>query len=176
MKKSLLISAAFLCASAPALAQAQDAPADATAQEAPAEAPASEAPSDAEAPATISPEPQAASFSDTDIQAYVKSLTDVQRIDQDTALAQEQKQAGMVEAIKAAGLTPQKFNEISVASQSDPGLQQRIQDTLAQTPSEQTPDAQTSEAQPSDAQTPDAQPAEAQTSEAQTSEPQTPGQ
>lgn len=152
MKKSLLISAAFLCASAPALAQAQDAPA---------EAPAAEAPADAEAPATASPAPQAASYTDTDIQAYVKSLTDVQRIDQDTALAQEAKQASMVAAIEAAGLTPKKFNEISMASQSDPGIQQRIQDAFAQAPSEQPAEAQ---------------PAEAQTSEAPTSEPQTSGQ
>ena len=127
MKTSLLISAAVLFASAPALAQPQDAPADAQTQE---------------APATTSPEEQAATFSDTEIQAYVKSLAEVQRIDQDANLEQEQKQAGMVKAIEAAGLTPQKFNEISTASQADPGLEQRIQENFAQTEPAQTSEEQ----------------------------------
>ena len=145
MKRTLLISAALLYATAPAVAQTQDAPAEAPA-----------AAETGEAPATVSPEAPAASFSDTEVQAFVKSLDDVQRIDQDTTLAQDAKQASMVKAIEAAGLTPQKFNEISIASQSDVGLQQRIQDAFAKTATPQASEAQAADPQAADTQTTEA--------------------
>jgi len=57
----------------------------------------------------------------------VRAALDVQKIQQDAAVPMAEKQAKMAAAVGQAGLTPQRFNEIATAAQSDPALQQRIQ-------------------------------------------------
>ncbi|RKF23223.1 DUF4168 domain-containing protein [Altericroceibacterium spongiae] len=76
--------------------------------------------------------PGASSYSDAEIQGFVQAFMKVQEINQDTSMDQTQKQSAMVNAIEAAGLTPEKFNEIGQASQSDPALAQKIQETAGQ--------------------------------------------
>jgi hypothetical protein len=79
------------------------------------------------APATPEAPGQAGSFTDAELGQYVKAALAVQGIQQDAATPDADKQARMAAAVQAEGLTPQKFNEIATASQSDPTLQQRIQ-------------------------------------------------
>ncbi|MEE4453480.1 DUF4168 domain-containing protein [Novosphingobium resinovorum] len=79
------------------------------------------------APATPPVPGEAGGFSDAELEQYVKAALAVQEIQQDTATPDGDKQARMVTAVKAAGLTPEKFNQIATDSQSNPALQQRIQ-------------------------------------------------
>ncbi|GGB92078.1 hypothetical protein GCM10011494_08070 [Novosphingobium endophyticum] len=51
----------------------------------------------------------------------------IQQIEKDPTASAEDKQPKMAAAVQASGLTPQKFNEIAAASQSDAALMQRIQ-------------------------------------------------
>ncbi|MBT2246699.1 DUF4168 domain-containing protein [Sphingobium sp. BHU LFT2] len=92
-------------------------------------------------PPTTSPPPSPTStFSDAELEQYVKAALAVQQIQQDTATPDADKQTKMAAAVQSAGLTPEKFNQIATASQSDPALQQRIQAVagrLQQTPSPQ---------------------------------------
>lgn len=79
-------------------------------------------------PPTTSPTPSPTStFSDAELEQYVKAALAVQQIQQDTATPDADKQTKMAAAVQSAGLTPKKFNQIATASQSDPALQQRIQ-------------------------------------------------
>ena len=92
-------------------------------------------------PPATSPTPSPTStFTDTELEQYVKAALAVQQIQQDTTTPDADKQAKMAAAVQSAGLTPEKFNQIATASQSDPALQQRIQAVagkLQQTPSPQ---------------------------------------
>lgn len=69
----------------------------------------------------------AATFSDLELEQYVKAALAVQHLQQDSATPDSDKQTKMAAAVQQAGLTPEKFNEIATASQSDPALQQRLQ-------------------------------------------------
>ncbi|EIZ77375.1 hypothetical protein WSK_4058 [Novosphingobium sp. Rr 2-17] len=66
-------------------------------------------------------------FSDGELDQYVKAALAIQQIQQDSAVPESDKQAKIAAAVQQAGLTPEKFNQIALASQSDPALQQRIQ-------------------------------------------------
>ncbi len=57
----------------------------------------------------------------------MKAALSVQKIQQDTAIPETDKQTKMAAAVQGAGLTPEKFNQIATASQADTALQQRIQ-------------------------------------------------
>ncbi len=70
---------------------------------------------------------QAANFTDAELEQYVRAALAVQQIQQDTATPDADKQAKMASAVQANGLTPEKFNQMATASQSDPALQQRLQ-------------------------------------------------
>ena len=78
------------------------------------------------APAPSAPG-QAASFTDAELEQYVKAALSVQKLQQDTAIPETDKQTKMAAAVQGAGLTPEKFNQIATASQADTALQQRIQ-------------------------------------------------
>ncbi len=78
------------------------------------------------------PAPPAASvpadaFSAEDIQKFARADTKVSAIQADANVADGDKQAKMVEAVQAEGLTPQRFNAIAQAAQTNPELQQKIQ-------------------------------------------------
>jgi hypothetical protein len=79
------------------------------------------------APATPEVPAPAATFSDMELEQYVRAALAVQQIQQDGATPDADKQTKMAAAVQQAGLTPEKFNEIATASQSDPALQQRLQ-------------------------------------------------
>ncbi|MHA6767765.1 DUF4168 domain-containing protein [Sphingobium ummariense] len=78
-------------------------------------------------PATPEAPTPAATFSDVELEQYVRAALAVQQIQQDSATPDADKQTKMAAAVQQAGLTPEKFNEIAAASQSDPALQQRLQ-------------------------------------------------
>lgn len=69
----------------------------------------------------------AATFSDMELEQYVRAALAVQQIQQDSATPDADKQTTMAAAVQQAGLPPEKFNEIATASQPDPALQQRLQ-------------------------------------------------
>ncbi|WP_093021086.1 DUF4168 domain-containing protein [Sphingobium sp. YR768] len=78
-------------------------------------------------PATPVVPRQPGSVTDAELEKYVKAALAVQDIEQDSATPDGDKQARMAAAVQAAGLTPETFNRIGMASQSDALLQQRIQ-------------------------------------------------
>lgn len=96
-----------------------------TAAQAQDEAAAPPAPPAAEAPATAGQ-----SFSDADLTAFARAAIAASKIQQDTSVADTEKQPKMLAAVQAEGLDPVKFNSIAQASQADPELHKRIQ-TLA---------------------------------------------
>jgi hypothetical protein len=68
-------------------------------------------------PAATSPTPNPTStFSDAELEQYVKAALAVQQIQQDTATPDTDKQTKMAAAVQSAGLTPEKFNQIATAS------------------------------------------------------------
>ncbi|MGN6374161.1 MAG: DUF4168 domain-containing protein [Sphingomonas sp.] len=85
-------------------------------------------PSSAEAPSTgTDATGTATSFSDADIQQFATAAMAVGKVQDDASVAPADKQSKMADAVKQSGLTPQKFNAIARASQSDPALMKRIQ-------------------------------------------------
>ncbi|HVI98486.1 MAG TPA: DUF4168 domain-containing protein [Sphingomonas sp.] len=79
-------------------------------------------------PQTAAP---AAQVSDAEVDQFATAAVEVQKIGSDTTVAEDAKQEKMAAAVQSSGLTPERFNEIAQASQSDPALQARIQ-TAAQ--------------------------------------------
>lgn len=86
-------------------------------------------PPTAEAPAPAAPAPaaSASNFSDDDIKQFAAAAVEVTKIQQDTSIAEADKQPKMVAALQASGIAPEKFNQIGQAAAADPALQQRIQ-------------------------------------------------
>lgn len=80
------------------------------------------------APTTTAP---AASYTDTDVDEFATAAIAVQKIQQDSAVPDADKQTKMAAAVKSSGLTPDKFNAIARASQADPALMKRIQTAAA---------------------------------------------
>ncbi|MCC5997423.1 MAG: DUF4168 domain-containing protein [Oceanicaulis sp.] len=83
--------------------------------------------------------PQIDPVSDEEIWSFVRAVDDVSEIveemrpqldaaegPEDAQLVQQAAQAQMVEAVEGHGLTPQRYNEINAAAQSDPELGQRV--------------------------------------------------
>lgn len=77
------------------------------------------------------PAPQAqaesAQVSEQEVNQFALAALVVEQIARDEALDQEQKQAAMMNAVQQAGLEPQRFNQIAIASRDDAELQERIQ-------------------------------------------------
>ncbi|WP_230280962.1 DUF4168 domain-containing protein [Croceicoccus sp. Ery15] len=117
MKKTTLFAAAMATAiAAPAMAQEATDHAS-QAMDAPAES----------APAAPAPAQAATAVTDAEVDSFAAAVVDIQKIDADATIADEEKQAQMVATVGEHGLTPQRFNEISTQTQSDPALQQRVQ-------------------------------------------------
>lgn len=72
-----------------------------------------------------------ADVTDTDVDQFATAVLAVQKIQKDTSVADSDKQKNMADAVKQAGLTPEKFNAIAKASQADPALMKRIQTAAA---------------------------------------------
>ncbi len=67
------------------------------------------------------------SFSDQELEQYVRAALAVQRVQQDQTTPDADKQTKMAQAVQQEGLSPERFNEVASAVQADPALQQRIQ-------------------------------------------------
>ncbi|WP_235037847.1 MULTISPECIES: DUF4168 domain-containing protein [unclassified Novosphingobium] len=75
--------------------------------------------------------PSATSFSDVELEQYVRAALAVQRVQQDQTTPDTAKQTKMADAVQQEGLSPERFNEVASAAQADPALQQRIQAVAA---------------------------------------------
>jgi hypothetical protein len=75
--------------------------------------------------------PTAASYTDADVDQFASAALAVQKIQQDATVPDADKQTKMSAAVTSSGLTPEKFNAIATASQSDPALMKRIQTAAA---------------------------------------------
>ena len=73
----------------------------------------------------------AASYTDADVDQFATAALAVQKIQQDAAVPDTDKQTKMSAAVTSSGLTPEKFNAMATASQSDPALMKRIQTAAA---------------------------------------------
>jgi len=118
---TILLSMASFGSMAIAQDTAQDPAAPPPASAEPAAPPASEAP----------PAAAAAPVSDAEVQQYASALAAINQVQQDTTVTEADKQQAMLAKVQETGLAPQRFNEITQASQSDPQLQQRIQTAMA---------------------------------------------
>jgi hypothetical protein len=117
------IASVALFAAVPAFAQAQPA-----------------APAQSATPATpAAPAAGASNFSDADIKQFAAAAVEVTKIQQDTSIADADKQPKMVAALQASGIAPEKFNQIGQAAAADPALQQRIQAAAPSAPAAAAP-------------------------------------
>jgi hypothetical protein len=122
--KVTVISAAFVVMSLGA--------AGASAQTtAPAPQPTATAPDAQATPTAPAPLTTSADVSDADVTQFATAALGVRKVEQDTTIADADKQPQMAAAVKAAGLTADKFNAIAKASQADPALMKRIQAAAA---------------------------------------------
>ncbi|GAY23442.1 hypothetical protein SFOMI_4014 [Sphingobium fuliginis] len=97
----------------------------------------------------------ASTFSDAEIKQFAAAAVEVTKIQQDTSIAEADKQPKMLAALQASGIPPEKFNQIGQAAAADPALQQKIQ---AAAPSEPAaPAAPAAGAAPASPATPPAQ-------------------
>ena len=113
--------AGLVLASTSAYAQSAEAPAETDA----AEAPAAEAAAPADATA------DASQVSDADIDSFAKATVKLQAIQQDTAIAADQKQTAMAAAVAEAGLDPAKYNAIGKAAAADATLRAKVQTAMS---------------------------------------------
>jgi hypothetical protein len=72
-----------------------------------------------------------ADINDSEVGQFATAVVAVNKIQQDTTVADADKQSKMAAAVTGSGLTPQRFNQIAKASQSDPALMTRIQTAAA---------------------------------------------
>lgn len=110
MKLSIIATAAALAAS-PALAQ------ETTPTEPAQDAPATGAMGEAQTSATVT---------DAEVDQFATAVVAVDTINKDTSVAAEQKQTQMASAVTASGLTPERFNSIATAMNSDSALQAKV--------------------------------------------------
>jgi len=83
----------------------------------------------AAAPAQIEP---AGEVDDDEVSRFALTALVLEQVAADTSLAKEQQQAAMMGVMQQTGIDPQRFNQIALASESDTGLQQRIQTAAEQ--------------------------------------------
>jgi hypothetical protein len=88
-------------------------------------------PPSADEPTTAPPAAAPTSFSDADVDKFAGAALAVQKIQQDATVPDTDKQAKMSAAVTSSGLTPEQFNAMATASQSDPALMKRIQTAAA---------------------------------------------
>ncbi len=112
------------------------------------------APAQPQAPASAAPAqlPPAGEINDDEVSRFALTALVLEQVAADTSLAKEQQQAAMMGVMQQTGIDPQRFNQIALASESDTGLQQRIQAAaeqhVATAQQQQGQQAQTTEPQP----------------------------
>lgn len=79
------------------------------------------------AAAPAAPAAGASNFSDAEIKQFAAAAVEVTKIQQDSSIADADKQPKMLAALQASGIPPEKFNQIGQAAAADPALQQKIQ-------------------------------------------------
>jgi hypothetical protein len=81
-----------------------------------------------DAPATATPPATAAAgpVTDAEVTQFASALTEVDKINKDTATPAAEKQTKMASAVTTAGLTPERFNTIATAMSSDSALQAKV--------------------------------------------------
>ncbi|QDC38605.1 DUF4168 domain-containing protein [Sphingobium fuliginis ATCC 27551] len=97
----------------------------------------------------------ASTFSDAEIKQFAAAAVEVTKIQQDTSIAEADKQPKMLAALQASGIPPEKFNQIGQAAAADPALQQKIQAAAPSAPA--APAAPAAGAAPASPTTPPAQ-------------------
>lgn len=83
-------------------------------------------------PATPPQLPPAGEINDDEVSRFALTALVLEQVAGDTSLAKEQQQAAMMGVMQQTGIDPQRFNQIALASESDTGLQQRIQTAAEQ--------------------------------------------
>ena len=72
-----------------------------------------------------------ADINDAEVNQFATAVVAVNKVQQDTTVADADKQPKMMAAVTTSGLTAQRFNAIAKASQADPALMTRIQTAAA---------------------------------------------
>lgn len=75
--------------------------------------------------------PPGSQFTEAEIESFAAATVEVQRIDDDTTLDADTKQAQMAAAVTEAGLNPAKYNEIGQAVATDLELRAKVQTAMA---------------------------------------------
>tara|TARA_B100000678_G_scaffold52291_1_gene41765 strand:- start:929 stop:1285 length:357 start_codon:yes stop_codon:yes gene_type:complete len=76
-------------------------------------------------------QPQAAAtVSDAEVTAFAASAGEIQKVQADSSLEAADKQKQMVSILEKHSLTPQRFNEIAQAMQTDKALAMRIRTAM----------------------------------------------
>ena len=73
----------------------------------------------------------AATITDAEIDQYAQAAVAISELQNDASLDAAARQSGAVAALEQSGLAPERFNEISDASRTDPELAQRVQLAIA---------------------------------------------
>lgn len=89
------------------------------------------APTQATTPATPAAPAAPATVTDAEIAQFATAALAVDKVRKDAAIPDADKNARMAAAVTAAGLDPNRFNEISQAMQADPALNKKIQAAAA---------------------------------------------
>ena len=94
--------------------------------------PAAGAPAKPAAPAEPAvPAAPAVAVTDAEIDSFARATVKLQAIQDDAAIAPDQKQPAMAAAVTAEGLNPAKYNAIGKAVQADPELRAKVQVAMA---------------------------------------------
>jgi hypothetical protein len=86
-------------------------------------------------PAQAAPAPTTpaapATVTDAEVTQFATAALAVEKVRKDTTIADADKNTKMADAVKMAGLDPNRFNEIGQAMQADPALNKKIQAAAA---------------------------------------------
>jgi hypothetical protein len=83
------------------------------------------APATPETPAA--PSAPASAVTDADVKLFAKAAIAADKVQKDANIPAADKPKHLAEAVTAAGLPPERFNEIATAAQSDTALQAKVQ-------------------------------------------------
>ena len=86
------------------------------------------------APATAqeaAPEAAMSPVSDAELENFIRAAATLKQVQESDQIAQENKQAAMVQVLQKAQMTPQRFNQIAAALETEADLQTRTQETIA---------------------------------------------
>lgn len=89
------------------------------------------APGPAAPSAEAQPGAQANDFSDAEIQSFAEAAVQIQELASDPAADQAAIQEQAEAIVAESGLTPESYNEIAQATQSDPEVAERVQLAVA---------------------------------------------